>query len=113
MSEKFAKQELETLKNNPQFMPSYEIAVIELRRSGLLNFLRAVARCYIYDGGKDLNRSAAEGHFNAGYHACLDDISYFKELYLTETAQNKKVRLDFGGRRLAMAKGDLLEGDIK
>ena len=113
MSEAFAKQELLTLRNNPEFLNNYEIAIASFRKSGLLNFLRSVARCYIYDGGANVQRSAAEGHFNAGYHKAIDDILYFKELFLVESSQQKKVPLDFGGRALALAKGDLLPEDIK
>ena len=113
MSEAFAKLELQVLKDHPSFMESYELIVKEMRRSGLLHFLRSVARCYIYDGGSNPSRSAAEAQYNAGYHACLDDIMHFKDLYLTESAQNRKPTMDFGGRRIALAKGDLLEGDLK
>lgn len=112
MSKLFAQRELANLKNNPEFLPRYEAVVENLRLSGLLSFLRSVARPFIYDGGRDVQRSAAEAQYNAGYHACLDDIVYFKDMYLTETA-TKNARMDFGGRKLALAKGDLVEGDVK
>lgn len=112
MSKLFAQKELAVLQNNPDFLIAHEATVENFRRSGLLNFLRAVARPFIYDGGENVQRSAAEAQFNAGYHAALDDILYFKEMYLSESSK-KAARMDFGGRRLALSKGDLLDGDVK
>lgn len=113
MSETVAKLQLKNLRDNPRFVQDQQTIVELMKSSGLHDFLRSVARCQIYDGGANPARSAAEAQANAGYHNCLDDIMYFAERFLTESAVNKKVPMDFGGRRLALAKGDLLEGDIK
>ena len=50
MSEAFAKLELQVLKDHPSFMESYELIVKEMRRSGLLHFLRSVDDIYMVDG---------------------------------------------------------------
>lgn len=113
MSEEFAKQELLHLRNNPDFIPYYENMILAFRKSGLLDFLRSVARCYIYDGGANPARSAAEAHYNAGYHKALDDILYFKESFLAENTQYKKLSMSFGGRQLALSRGDLLPEDVQ
>jgi len=113
MSERSAKVELEYLKKNPDFHVEYDKLIQAFRKSGLLNFLRSVAHCYLFDGGMNPTRAAAEASYNAGYHKCLDDIMYFQEEFLTESAgKTKRVPMDFGGRRLALSRWDLLESDF-
>lgn len=112
MSDRGAKAELDLLRKNPDFLVEYDKGINSLRRSGLLNFLRTVAHCYLYDGGSNPARAAAEASYNAGYHKCLDDILYFQEEFLVESSKKKQVPMDFGGRRLALARGDLLESDF-
>lgn len=113
MSQQIAYLETQALRNNPAFIKSYTTGMESLAKSGIFSFLRSFARPFLYDGGSDVQRTAAAAAYNAGYHAALDDLIYFKELYLVESSDKKKVTLDFGGRKLALAKGDLLDGDLK
>jgi len=46
-------------------------AVQRLRRCGLIDVLRIFARPFIYDGGADINKSAAAANFAAGYNQAL------------------------------------------
>ena len=65
----------------------------------------------------NINPSWPDAMQSEVFFACIFDfikkIMHFKDLYLTESAQNRKPTMDFGGRRIALAKGDLLEGDLK
>jgi len=113
MSLDVAKLELKALKDSPAFLKNYKSGIQALAGSGVIGFLRTFARPFLYDGGADLNRAAASAAYSAGYHAALDEILYFNELYMTESKEHKKTPLDFGGRKIALARGDLLEGDFK
>jgi len=113
MSTIVAKLELDALRNNPDFLQNYNDGIALLHKSGIFSFLRSNARCFIYDGGSNPARSVFEAHHNAGYHNALNDVAFFKEQYLTESAQTRIPAMDFGGRKAALARGDLTIQDIE
>lgn len=113
MTLKIAEFAFKELKDKPLFAQQIGPAIALFREMGLFNFLRRFARPMLVDGGKDVYAAAAQAAFNDGYHKCLDDIEFFQELYLQPTTSKSQARLDFGGRSLALAKGDILPSDLE
>lgn len=107
-----AKLALDELKNNPNFSENFDQGIALLRRSGIFDFLRTFARPFIVDAGKDIASAASQASHSNGYHNALDDLIYFKQLYIKPEESRRNIRLDFGGIKTAIAKGDLLESEI-
>ncbi len=105
--------ELQTLKNDAGFMQKYSALKELLRSSNIINILRQFGRPVISEGGSNIYRTATQAAFSAGYNQALDDILYFKELYMQETTKTNNVKAHFGALDIALSKGDLTKEDLK
>lgn len=103
---------LEELKNNPNFIKNYGEGIALLKKSGIFDFLRIFSQPVLKDGGRDIASAAAQAAHSNGYNKCIDDLTFFNELYLKPVDARKTTRLDFGGRALAIARGDILPGEL-
>jgi hypothetical protein len=68
-------------------------SITYLENIGLFDLLRLKGNPSI---AKDANAMAMEGARAAGYAECLNDITYFKELYLETLSGGARPDMDFG-----------------
>lgn len=106
-------RELKAFRDNAAARDLYSKGVALLRQSGIFNMLRVLARPFAIDSGANPNQSAYMAAFVEGYNTCLDDITYFEEMYLGDISQVKGAKADFGAMKLAMSKGYITEEDVK
>lgn len=99
--------ELRKFKNNDAAKGLYDKGIDLLRSSGIFEFLRVFARPFSPDRGANPHTASYTAAFCEGYHKALDDIYYFKEMFLEEATSQKQIRATFGALGLAVAKGDL------
>lgn len=106
--------ELEALRGDAGFLQKYSALKELLRSSNIINILRQFGRPIISDGGSNIYRTATQAAFSSGYNQALDDMLYFKELYLQEASTKPSdVRAHFGAIGIAVTKGDLTQEDLK
>lgn len=105
--------EFERFKNNGTARQMLSEAVVKLRDSGFVAFLRTFARPFAINQGANPYQSAYMAAFVEGYNKALDDIMYFEELYCNDLSKFKKVKADFGALKLALDKGDLTKKDLE
>lgn len=85
-----------------------------IAKSGIIALLRAYARPFSIDNGANIYQAAYRNAYIEGYNACLDEVLHFEEMYVNPAQDTtKKIEPTFGGFKLALAKGDLKEGDLK
>ncbi len=102
--------ELKRLREDPRFL-DYRKGVSQLKTSGVLDFLRKFSRPFLLDNGRDVQASAAAAAHSMGFHAALDQIEHFEEIYVMEQVNPKSLTMDFGGLNLAIQKGHITEED--
>lgn len=107
-----ANVELDRFRKDQQATRMYTDGKNLLKASGLFNLLRQFGRPYSIQGGANVYQSAHAAAHSEGYNKALDDLMYFEEKYLAETLGARPVVADFGGRALALSKGDLTMEDI-
>lgn len=102
--------ELDILRKNPETISSYSSGMSLLFRSGVFQYLRAMGRVLL--SPKDTQESIAlNGAYAAGWQDCLDILLNFKEQVYDKRAIPKNIRVDYGGFRAALQRGDLTEED--
>ncbi len=104
--------ELDRFSKDTNATTLYKEGIDRLKRSGIVAFLRTFSRPYNINGGANVYQSAYASAHSEGYNKALDDLIYFSELYLTPAVGTRGIVADFGGRKLALAKGDLTEDDL-
>src|SRR5688572_25523359 len=101
--------ELERLKRNSNAVLAFKEGIRALKGSGVLDLLRRFARPFTRDGGANPYCAAYSAAVAEGYNKCLDDLTYFEEMYLGEDPRAKGLVPTFGGLELALKRGDITQ----
>lgn len=99
------------LKNSEAFTANYTLALSHLYKSGVLEALRTLGRVQPVNNMSInyLAEQTEQAAFSRGYNKALDDLLYFRELYIDSKEEPSKLRADFGGFDDAINKGLLTE----
>ena len=100
---------LTRLRKKESFLSDYTNGMSYLFQSGIFDFLKDKARPRIINDGSDANSMAAQAARSAGYFEALEDLFYFRELYLEQGQAAEQVPMEFGGLDKAVNLGDLEE----
>lgn len=107
------KKELQRIRDNPQYITSFESALAVLEDHRIIYFLRAFGRP-IRDVNSTHEYLASEGAYNAGWQDCLDALVNFKEMFITvDSAKHNSPKADYGGRRSLVEEGVFTEEELK
>lgn len=99
------------LIGSEDFSAHYSKGVDSIRRSGILEALRTIARVQAIDP-KSINypsQAIDAAAFSRGYNQALDDLLLFREKFLDPKIEPKQLTADFGGFENAIKKGLLTE----
>lgn len=105
-----AQDALEKLRGSAALLKMYNDGMIGLRDSGVLEILKERARCAVIPAATPnyVDVQAAAANQSIGYARALDELYYFRELFL-ETEQRQQARADFGSLDFAVSRGDITQ----
>lgn len=106
------ERELKAFKDNPDAWTSYTQGIALLRKSGIFEILRTLARPFAIEKGANPNQSAYMAAFVEGYNTAIDDVKYFEEMYLNDLSTVKGIEANFGAVKIALDKGFITKEDI-
>lgn len=90
----------------------HQQAIATLIEIKFLDFLRERSRPQIEGIHGDTQSLATQAARTFGYLECLEDLTRFKEKFLTDFEEKPKVPLDYGGSKAAIAEGYLTPEEI-
>lgn len=105
-----AQESLERLKGSAALLKLYNDGMIGIRDSGVLDILRERSRCALVPAATPnyVDVQAAAANQSIGYARALDELYYFRELFL-DSQEKPQARADFGSVEYALSRGDITE----
>lgn len=96
-------------KKSPEVFDSFLQALSTLYNTGVYEFLRESGRVrpVAQNGPNYSEMQAAQYNWSLGFQHCLDQLFYFKEIYLTPPDMTKRTEPDYGSIDEAVEAGDL------
>jgi len=105
------KKELLKLAERPDFLDLYSEGMSALYRSGIFDIMRLLGQPELVHEGKDVNSMAAQAAKAVGWNAAINTLLNFEDILIQLKTPSKSPSVQFDGLALAVAKGDLLEGE--
>ena len=104
---------IEIFKQNPDIFDTFLRALSTLRSTGVLEMLRerGQVRAASENSPNYVAAQANRASWSLGYNRALDELVYFRELFLTETTTVQPPPA-FGSLERALEAGDLTEDEI-
>lgn len=106
------EDKLNVFRGNSVALKAVYDAIELLDRSGIRSFLIEKGRPNLITLG-DIGTMSLQGTYSSGYFDCLEDIFQFRELIEAKPAQEKTPTISYGGKGIALARGDLTKEDLK
>lgn len=104
---------LERLRKDGSFLALYTQGMSYLFQSGVFEALRENGR--VSPVSPELQNyeqyQAAIANWSLGYNTAIDQLLYFRELFLDAQPNLSAVKMDFGALDLAVSKGDLTKDE--
>lgn len=104
---------LKKLQENPVLVAAYSQAMSLLNESGVLDILRDNGRVgpVSPETPHYVEYQNALANWSLGYNTCMDQLLYFREIFLEKDSYKDKMQMDFGSLDSAVEKGDLTQGE--
>lgn len=107
------ERKLRELRQNSTLPNDVTEAVMLLERSGVLPFLRLLARPQVSHGGTDINAMAINGAWSAGANDMLESITDFiARFYVEASKKSDSPSMGFEALKDLKERGDLTEEEL-
>jgi hypothetical protein len=102
-------------KDSKEAFDNFLRALSTLHSTGVLEFLRerGQVRATSESSINYVAAQAAKANFSLGYNQALNELSYFRELFLTHPDMSTQAPIDFGALDKALQNGDLEPEEIE
>jgi hypothetical protein len=102
---------LMAFKENEAQLSAYINGMSLLWQSGVLDILRDNGRVgpVSPDSPNYVAYQAALANWSVGFNLALDQLIYFREIFIEPDRSKEKIPMDFGGLDAAVEKGDLTQ----
>lgn len=105
---------VDVFKEDPQAFDAFLRALSTLHQTGVLEMLREMGRvrCISENSPNYVAAQAAGANWSRGFNEALDNLIYFRQLYLDQDTTNTQPPLSFGSLERALESGDLTQEEI-